>query len=64
MAERAHERPEWLLDIPAVAKVCGVSTKTVRRWIERRELPASRLGAQWRIRPRDLEHFIKDRLER
>lgn len=53
-----------LMTIADVARHCRVSTKTVRRWIERRELPATRLGGQWRIRPRDLEHFVLDRLER
>jgi excisionase family DNA binding protein len=55
---------ETLLDIPAVAAVCGVSEKTVRRWIQARELPAAKLGNQWRIRPRDLDDFVRDRLVR
>ena len=55
---------EPLLDIPAVAAVCRVSEKTVRRWIQAGELPAAKLGNQWRIRPRDLDDFIRDRLVR
>ena len=55
---------EPLLDIPAVAAVCGVSEKTVRRWINAGEMPAAKLGNQWRIRPRDLEDFVRDRLVR
>lgn len=53
-----------LLDIPSVAEICVVSEKTVRRWIGAGELPAARLGNQWRIRPRDLEDFIRERLVR
>jgi excisionase family DNA binding protein len=53
-----------LLDIPAAAQVCCVSEKTVRRWITAGELPAAKLGNQWRIRPRDLEDFVRDRLVR
>ena len=53
-----------LLDIPTVAAVCGVSEKTVRRWIQAGELPAAKLGNQWRIRPRDLDDFVRDRLVR
>ncbi len=52
-----------LLTIKQVAGILQVSEKTVRRWIEVRELPAAKLGGQWRIRPRDLDLFIKDRLE-
>ena len=55
---------EPLLDIRAVATICGVSEKTIRRWINAKELPAARLGNQWRIRPRDLDDFIRDRLFR
>ena len=57
-------RPSSLLDIPAVAAVCGVSEKTVRRWISAGDLPAAKLGSQWRIRPQDLDDFIRDRLVR
>lgn len=53
-----------MLDIRAAAQVCRVSEKTVRRWIIAGELPAAKLGNQWRIRPRDLEDFIRDRLMR
>ena len=56
--------PEQLLTINDVAALCRVSSKTVRRWIKTRELTAAQLGAQWRIRPRDLDLFIHERMER
>lgn len=56
--------PEQLLTIDDVAALCRVSSKTVRRWIKTRELAAAKLGAQWRIRPRDLDLFIHERMER
>ena len=49
---------EPLLTIPEVAGICRVCTKTVRRWIEDKRLPAARLGNQWRIRQNDLGAFI------
>ena len=55
-------RPEQLLTIDDVAALCSVSSKTVRRWIKTRELTAAKLGSQWRIRPRDLDLFVRDRL--
>ena len=64
MAPTPERTPEPLMDIPRIAAVCDVSKKTVRRWITARELPAAKLGNQWRIRPRDLDHFIRDRLVR
>ena len=56
--------PEQLLTINDVAALCQVSSKTVRRWITAGELPAAQLGNQWRIRPADLNDFIRDRVLR
>lgn len=64
MVKPRDRKPEPLLNIPAVAAICGVSEKTVRRWIKALELTAAKLGNQWRIRPRDLDDFIRDRLFR
>jgi excisionase family DNA binding protein len=50
-----------LLSINAAADLLGVSTKSIRRWITSRDLPAVQLGTHWRIRPQDLETFIRDR---
>ncbi len=64
MTETQARRPEQLFAIPDVARTCRLSEKTVRRLIKAGQLPAARLGGQWRIRPRDLEDFIRDRLQR
>jgi excisionase family DNA binding protein len=64
MSKTTKPVPKQLLTIDDVAALCRVSTKTVRRWIKTRELTAAKLGAQWRIRPRDLDLFIHERMER
>ena len=55
------QRVERLLTIPQVAELLQVCPKTIRRWIERGELVAHRLGRQWRIAQNDLETFLKIR---
>jgi excisionase family DNA binding protein len=50
-----------LLSIGEVAEYCAVSEKTVRRWIDSKQLRALRLGRQWRIAPEDLESFLLTR---
>jgi excisionase family DNA binding protein len=50
-----------LLTISNVADHCQVSEKTVRRWIEAKELAAAKLGSQWRIDVKDLKLFLRDR---
>ena len=64
MVKPRNLKPDPLLDIRAVATICNVSEKTIRRWISAQELPAAKLGSQWRIRPRDLDDYISDRLIR
>lgn len=51
---------EQLLRISDVARLCGVSERTVRRWIDGGRLVARRLGSQWRIHPRDYAGFLLD----
>jgi len=63
-ADRGASRREPLLDIPSTAAFLGVSTKTIRRWIAAGDLRAAKLGGQWRMDPRDLDHFFRDRLAR
>jgi excisionase family DNA binding protein len=59
---KLNYRPEPMLDITDVAENCRVSEKTVRRWIKAGDLPAARLGNQWRIFPRDLRAFVLERM--
>jgi len=47
-----------LLSLKATAEHCDVSVKTIRRWIQARELAAYKLGNQWRISIDDLELFL------
>ena len=49
---------ENLYDIEAVAKILGTCTRTVRRIIAKKELPAIRIGKLLRVHPRDLARYI------
>ena len=45
-----------------VARLCGVTPAAVFKWIRAGALPASRTpGGQYRVRPNDLTHFLKER---
>ena len=56
-----HDDAEPLLTPPEVASLDNVSVKTVLRWIEKRLLPAYKLGGQWRVSPRDHRKFLHQR---
>ncbi len=49
------------LTIAEVAEQLRVNQKTVRRWIDSGQLQAYKLGRQWRISERDLQHFLRER---
>ena len=55
--------PPQLLSIGDVADTLQVSDKTVRRWIERGEMPIHRVGRQIRISAADLATFVRARRE-
>jgi excisionase family DNA binding protein len=53
-----HPELQPALDIPDVARLFKVSEMTVRRLIANRKLPATKIGALWRIRPQDAAAFL------
>ena len=54
------ERPRGkLLDAAEVAERCGVSLRTVRRWIAAGDLVEHRLGRLVRVAEADLERFLE-----
>jgi len=57
----SERRQPRLLLIDQVAEGLGVSAKTVRRLIARRELVACRLGRSVRVHPHDLAAYIDQR---
>jgi len=52
---------EQLLSLDDVASRLQVSDQTVRRWIKSGKLAAYKPGLEWRIKPSDLEEFLRAR---
>lgn len=53
---------ELLLTLNEAAKVLGVHRGTILSLMRRGELPATKIGGQWRIKPSSLKRLI-DRAE-
>lgn len=53
-----------ILTIRQLAEYLMVSEKTVYRMLDRNELPAIRVGAQWRFRKSDIDHWLTEELRR
>jgi excisionase family DNA binding protein len=50
-----------LLTLPEAAELLHVSTRTLQRMIRRKELPAFKVGGQWRVRESQLTRWIQGR---
>jgi excisionase family DNA binding protein len=48
-----------LLTTAAVAKWLGISTRAVCLWAECKELPAIKVGRQWRFRQDELSEWLQ-----
>jgi excisionase family DNA binding protein len=53
--------PLRLLTLPEAAELLHVSTRTLQRMIRRNELPAFKVGGQWRVRESQLTRWIHGR---
>ena len=54
------ENIEQYLTVPEVAKKLGLTDEWIRDLIRKKEIKAVKIG-QWRIKPSDLQEFIKSR---
>jgi excisionase family DNA binding protein len=50
---------EPLLTTAAVSKWLGVSTRTLCLWAECKEIPAIKIGRQWRFRESELASWLE-----
>jgi excisionase family DNA binding protein len=56
--QKPSSNPEPLLTTAAVAKWLGVATRTLCLWAECKEIPAIKIGRQWRFRERELRAWL------
>jgi excisionase family DNA binding protein len=52
--------PSPLLSTAEVARMLGVSTRTVRLWAECSELPAFKAGRQWRFQAEAITSWLRN----
>lgn len=56
--EKLSQFREPLLTTAAVAKWLGVSARTICLWAECREIPAIKIGRQWRFREAEVGEWL------
>jgi excisionase family DNA binding protein len=50
-----------LLTLPEAAQMLHVSTRTLQRMMKKSDLPAFKVGGQWRVRESQLSQWIRSR---
>ena len=58
LIQKVSSNREPLLTTAAVAKWLGVATRTVCLWAECKEIPAIKIGRQWRFREGELREWL------
>ena len=58
--ENLSHKHEPFLTTAAVSKWLGISTRTLCLWAECQEIPAIKLGRQWRFRESELANWLED----
>lgn len=49
----------WL-SVEGIAEYLGVSKETIYRWLERKKIPAHRIGKLWKFKPSEVDQWIKN----
>ena len=57
-AERSAQMDEEILDVDGAARALGVSTRTIYSLARKGELPAMRVGREWRFSLRNLREWV------
>ncbi|MBK9038031.1 MAG: helix-turn-helix domain-containing protein [Bdellovibrionales bacterium] len=45
--------------VEEIARHLGVSKETVYRWLDKRTMPAHRMGKLWKFKPSEVDSWIK-----
>ena len=49
---------ERWLSVEEIAVHLGISKETIYRWIERKKIPAHRVGRLWKFKPSEVDHWV------
>jgi excisionase family DNA binding protein len=60
MEKLTNNNHEPLMTTAAVSKWLGISTRTLCLWAECKEIPAIKIGRQWRFRESELVSWLRN----
>jgi len=54
----SHQDEKWC-SLESVAEHLGVNKDTIRNWIKKTDIPAHRIGRQWKFKLSEVETWVK-----
>lgn len=51
------ELQPWL-SVEGIAEYLGVSKEPIYRWLERKKIPACRIGKLWKFKPNEVDQWV------
>lgn len=55
----AHETAEQWVSVEQIAHHLNVKTFTIYKWLERKTMPAHKVGRLWRFKVSDVDQWVK-----
>ena len=49
---------KWI-SVDGIAEYLDVASVTIYRWLEKGQIPAHRVGKQWRFKPSEIDEWVK-----
>lgn len=57
--QMASATPEPWYSVEEIAEHLGVSKETIYRWLDRKIVPAHRMGKLWKFKPSEVDRWVK-----
>lgn len=57
--ERNEALEDRWLSVEEIAAYLGIKRDTVYKWVERRNMPAHKVGRLWKFRREDIDHWVR-----
>lgn len=54
------EQPERWLSVSEIGEHLGVSKETIYRWLDRKKIPAKRVGKLWKFKASEVDAWIEN----
>ena len=59
MAKKSISDDRWL-SVVEISEYLGVSKETIYKWVEKKKIPANRVGKLWKFKTTEIDKWVKN----